>query len=167
VTGWIRPGRLGAVEIALIIAFSVVSSVALVLWVHLIEPDLTDVTERIPAWHPALLALLGLAFACMNALGEEIIWRGIMQDALEAGLGPGIAAMIVQGLSFGLFHINGFPRGLVGVGLATFYGVMMGILRMRSRGLLAPWIAHVCADATIFAIMAFWLTGPGSTPTED
>jgi len=39
-----------------------------------------------------------------------------------------------------------------GVPLATAYGVMMGALRLRSKGLLAPWVAHVAADLTIVAI---------------
>ena len=30
---------------------------------------------------------------------------------------------------------------------------MMGLIRTRSDGLLVPWLTHVFADATIFAIV--------------
>jgi len=54
----------------------------------------------------------------------------------------------------GLAHIHGFPRGWLGVALATVYGLMTRVLRMRSRGLVAPLVAHVAADATIFGTLA-------------
>jgi hypothetical protein len=41
----------------------------------------------------------------------------------------------------------------VGVGLATIYGLMMGVVRRRSGGLLAPWIAHVLTDVVIAGIV--------------
>jgi hypothetical protein len=39
------------------------------------------------------------------------------------------------------------------VGLASIYGLMMGIVRRQARGMLGPWMAHVMADVTIGAIL--------------
>jgi hypothetical protein len=38
--------------------------------------------------------------------------------------------------------------------LASIYGLMLGMLRTWAGGLAAPVIAHIFADATIFAIVA-------------
>ncbi|MCP5113866.1 MAG: CPBP family intramembrane metalloprotease, partial [bacterium] len=50
---------------------------------------------------------------------------------------------------------HGFPRGGIGVGLATVYGLILGLVWNRSRGMLAPWVAHVLADSTIVGILLF------------
>ncbi len=138
----------------LMVLFVVLSASALVGWWWIFEPDLSDVVSRLPEVHIAVLVIAGIAFACLNASGEEAIWRGVGMRALRASGVPQAPALILQAASFGLVHIHGFPRGWVGVGLATIYGLMMGVLRVRSRGLLVPWVAHVFADLVIFAVLA-------------
>lgn len=139
---------------ALMVVFVVLSASALVGWWWLFEPDLSDVVSRLPNVHVAVLIGAGIAFACLNALGEEAVWRGLGMRALQAGGLTRAAVLLVQAASFGLVHIHGFPRGWAGVGLASIYGLMMGVLRLRSRGLLVPWVAHVFADLVIFAVLA-------------
>jgi hypothetical protein len=50
-------------------------------------------------------------------------------------------------------HVHGFPRGVSGVVLAGAWGGMLGKLRQRAGGLLAPVLAHIVADATIASII--------------
>jgi hypothetical protein len=38
--------------------------------------------------------------------------------------------------------------------LAGIYGLVLGALRLRAGGLLAPWVALVFTDMTIFWIVA-------------
>ncbi len=65
--------------------------------------------------------------------------------------------MLVQAAAFGLLHLKSASRsGAVGVGLAAIYAVMLGVLRRRAGGLLAPHAAHVAADLTIFAPLLTW-----------
>jgi membrane protease YdiL (CAAX protease family) len=40
------------------------------------------------------------------------------------------------------------------MGLAAMWGAMIGALALRSRGLAAPVVAHIAADAVIFAVLA-------------
>jgi membrane protease YdiL (CAAX protease family) len=54
---------------------------------------------------------------------------------------------------FGVIHAQGFPRGVEGMVMASAYGVALGLLRQRSGGLAASCAAHICADATIFALL--------------
>ena len=150
---WLRVGRLDGPVLAATAAVIVVSSAALVLWFLLTKPDLGDLAAKIPHVGPAGLVLIGAAFAVLNALMEEAAFRGVLQEALTAEWGPWWAVGL-QGVLFGVIHAQGFPRGVAGTVMASVYGVALGLLRLRSAGLAASCLAHVCADATIFALLA-------------
>ena len=47
----------------------------------------------------------------------------------------------------------------MGVLMATLYGLVLGIIRETSRGMLAPVVTHIFADATIFLVLYFISTG--------
>lgn len=128
-------------------------AVALPSWLLLVQPDLSDITARLPdvGW-PATIAL-GVVFATTNALAEELAWRHVLWEALASRGAPAAAIVGIQALSFGVAHIEGFPRGALGVALAAGYGLLLGILRVRAGGLLAPVLAHIGADAVIFALI--------------
>jgi hypothetical protein len=101
-----------------------------------------------------LLAPGAVLFAMLNAAIEEAAYRGILLSALDATLGAGAVSVLVQAIAFGALHLyGGFPRGIVGVFLAFVYGLMLGALRRKAGGLLAPWIAHVLTDIVIFSIV--------------
>ena len=42
--------------------------------------------------------------------------------------------------------------------MAGVWGLLLGVLRLRSRGLLAPYVTHIAADATIVVLMLPTLT---------
>lgn len=130
-----------------------VTPVALVGWLAFARPDLRDITgsELLQVSTPVLIAG-GAVFAVLNATLEEVIWRGVLQPSLAAAWGARVA-VVLQAASFGAQHAHGFPRGLLGVFLAGSWAVMLGLLRQRSRGLLAPVLAHIVADATIAALV--------------
>lgn len=147
---------LGCVPSLATLGCAAVTPVALAGWVLLFTPDLHDITDAIPAVS-ALARLLGAAaFALLNACFEEWIWRGVIQSKLSA-LFPASAAIALQAASFGAAHAHGFPRGVAGIALAGTWGAMLGVLRLRAKGLLAPVAAHVVADATIAAIVLLWV----------
>ena len=91
----------------------------------------------------------------INASVEEGVYRGVLFSALSKVYRSTFFVIILQAIAFGLLHINGFPRGWSGVALASIYGLFMGFIRFRSRGLLAPWLTHVTADMTIVLILIF------------
>jgi uncharacterized protein len=102
-----------------------------------------------------LLVLGGLLFSIVNAAVEEGAYRGVIMAALDKSIGSGVASMLLQAAAFGILHINGFPRGWIGVGLASVFGVLMALIRRRSQGMIAPWAAHVCTDIVIVGIVMF------------
>ncbi len=153
--GWARMGRISRDVLLLIIAIVLISSVALLLWYRLTAPDLKDLAQNfVPDLSPAVLFVGAVGFSMVNALVEEVAYRGVLMHALDAALGVGAASVLVQAIPFGLLHFSGgFPRGWIGVGLAVIYGIMMGMVRRRGQGMLAPWIAHVFTDISIAAIV--------------
>ena len=50
---------------------------------------------------------------------------------------------------FGAAHWAGFPSGWVGMGMAAGWGLALGVIRIRSRGILIPYLVHVSANAVI------------------
>jgi len=147
---WLGRGELGWHVAAWILVIVAVSAGALVAWWYIARPDVSDLPRLPTGLHPALLVGGVVAWAACTAAAEELYFRGALQYELARNLGS--AGVVVQALAFGAMHLHGFPRGWSGVALATVYGLMTGALRQRSRGLLAPWIAHVAADLTIVAI---------------
>ncbi|MFO0701170.1 MAG: type II CAAX endopeptidase family protein [Nitrospira sp.] len=133
-----------------------VAPIALVSWVLLMNPNIDDLIQPISRFSLPLLLAGSVVFVLLNAIGEELIWRGVFQMSLRTLFGS-YAAIILQGLSFGVQHANGFPRGIVGVCLAFLWGLLQGWLRDRSGGLLAPMIAHIVADTSIVIIVLMLL----------
>ena len=107
----------------------------------------------IPKGHFGLVVSAGLAFALINAAVEEAVYRGVVQGALESAFGLTWLPLIVQALVFAMRTSKVFPSGWSGVLLATSYGFVLGIMKRRSGGMMAPILAHVFADLVIFVIL--------------
>ena len=153
---WLRRGRLG-VDIWLLVSLAVVVSTgAMVGWKLICKPDLGPSRANIPPMPLWLLPLAGVAFAMLNSAVEEAVFRGVLLQALDSALGAGTVSLVIQALFFGWLHYSevGCPKGLVGVAMASVYGLFLGYLRYRSRGILAPWLAHTGTDIAVFAMVA-------------
>jgi uncharacterized protein len=149
---WLRAGKLRGWVLVATAAIIALSTSALLLYDLLLKPDLGYLSSQVPPWRPAELIVAGAFFSVLNALLEEMIFRGVLLDALTSQIGA-VWAVVVQAVAFGIGHGQGYPPGSLGMALAAVYGLMLGMLRQRSGGLLAPWIAHVFADAVIFRIV--------------
>ena len=153
---WFRPGRLGLDIWLLGSLVVVVSTGALVAWNLICQPDLGPNRANIPPMPLWLLPLTGVAFALINSAVEEAIFRGIFLQALDSAVGAGTISLVIQAVFFGWLHYSeiGFPKGLAGVAMASVYGLLLGYLRYRSQGMLAPWLAHAGTDIAVFTIVA-------------
>jgi len=148
----LRLGRLAAVDVWMVAGVVLTSASVLLVFFRLAPPRIgtgASLLTTLPAWS---VVVAGVAFALVNALVEEVLFRGAVLHHLGRVVGRW-QAVGVQALAFGMLHLNGYPYGPVGVGLASVYGVLLGALRLRSGGLLAPWIAHVVTDLFIFVLI--------------
>lgn len=155
---WVRRGRITPELPWLLASTVVVTVIALVTWQRIFDGELPqpyrDVVLDRPLW---LIAVAGASFSLVNAAVEEAIFRGVLQTALEQVSGPAVA-ITVQTAAFGVLHLVGIPTGVVGAVMAGVWGVLLGVLRRRTRGILAPYAAHVIADTTIFLMLLPTLT---------
>jgi len=161
--GWLHVGRSGPDVRILAVATVVGSGAALFVWAVLAKPDLRHHLALVPDLPLWVYPFAAVAFAALNAAMEEAVFRGVMMEALDSALGEGYLSVGIQAASFaGLHYLAGFPSGSVGVVMTFVYGVMLGVIRRRSRGLLAPWVTHIAADIAIFSILAAILFNGGA-----
>ena len=157
---WLRIGRFDKKILLLVIATAVTSGIALYIWSRTLNPDLSIHLKFIPDMPLWLFPIAGLGFSAFNAAMEEFVFRGVAMQALDSAFGPGILSIVLQACPFGAMHYReGFPNGAWGLAMSFVYGIMLGALRRRAQGMFAPWIAHVCADMMIFAILAGLVLG--------
>jgi membrane protease YdiL (CAAX protease family) len=150
----LRFGHINRQTFGLMALTVLVSSLALVIWARLAEPDLTSSLGQLRTIPPWMVPMAGVGFALVNAAIEEVAFRGIFLGAASRALRNDTAAIVLQAVPFGLIHYaNGFPNGNSGTLLASVYGILLGIIRNRSRGMMAPVVTHFFADLTIFMIL--------------
>lgn len=158
-TRWIKAGKGDLFSIVFTGATGIASTGALVLWA--IWTDQLGIGERmvqgfagIPFW---ILVGFGIpAFAVLNAVAEECVYRGVMQEALTRTLGSTPLILVLQAGAFAAVHFKmGFPNGLMGYAMVFVYGLALGYLRHRTGGMRWPIAAHVLADLTIGYVLIF------------
>lgn len=98
------------------------------------------------AAHPALIVAL---LVCVIGPGEEIYWRGLVQTALCARLGPR-AAPLVTAAFYAAVHL---PTGnLMLVAAAAVCGLFWGALFAWRKSLWAPVVSHAVWDAAVLVL---------------
>ncbi len=149
---WLAVGRSDWAALTATAGIALLSTLGLVLYQYIMNPDVHALSARLPGTRLGSAILAGACFSVVNAALEEILFRGVIYDALESQWGWQTAA-IISGAVFGVFHVAGYPPGPLGALMAGLYGILLGWLRGRTGGLLWPIAAHVVADATIFGIL--------------
>lgn len=94
----------------------------------------------------------------MAGVGEEVLFRGLIQDGLAALLGEphGVwVAVVVTSVLFGFAHA--ITRTYII--LAALTGVYLGLLYVLTGNLLAPIVAHALYDFGALVYFAKWRPG--------
>lgn len=92
--------------------------------------------------------LVALTLSLIAALAEELLFRGVLLDALRARASAGIA-IVAQAIAFGLIHA-GYGSG-VHVLAATAFGVLVGVLALRA-GLVPAIGTHLTVNLVILSL---------------
>ena len=149
---WLHAGRLSSASIAVTIAVMVLTVLSLVLFHTTVHPDVRGYRAAIPFGVLGGVVMAGVVFTIVNATLEELVFRGILFDALQSQWGVWVT-LAATALLFGVGHVRGYPSGVVGACLAALFGLAMGVLRLWTGGLALPILAHMAADATIYGIL--------------
>ena len=149
---WLRLGKISAVSLLATIGCTAATVLTLALFRATTEPDVASYSAALPFESLGGVIMAGIIFTMVNATLEELVFRGILFDALESQWGARFT-LVVTALLFGVGHLRGYPSGFAGAGLAVGFGLVTGGLRLWSGGLALPVLAHLGADATIYIIL--------------
>jgi len=103
---------------------------------------------------PATVILIAVA----AGLGEEALFRGVVQPALAAQ-SPLAVAVLFTGLLFGVAHWITPTYAL----LASIVGSYLGVVLVLSGNLLAPILAHALYDVVALAVLVRVKPAPTSS----
>jgi len=107
-------------------------------WASSIEGDIAGVLETLitsSSWPTFILVLI--IIGVLPALGEEIIFRGLIQPAVIRSTGSAHFGVWVTALMFGLVHMQ-----FAGVLPRVFLGAVLGFLAYYSQRLWIPVVVH-------------------------
>jgi membrane protease YdiL (CAAX protease family) len=151
--GWVRGGSLRRANLILTGLTGFIGFGLVMGWVGLVRPDLSGQAASVPEASVLVLILLGLAFTVMNSFAEEVLFRGVIMHALEKAFSRSGVVLVLQALVFGLVHVRGFPSGVFGMIVAAVVGLGFGYLRMKTKGMFAPWIAHAIVNVLMYGYL--------------
>ncbi len=121
---------------------------------HVLDELLIPIFHGSRLWHLAVIALLA-------GWGEELFFRGLLQEGLARWIGPpaGTAiALAVASVVFGLVHWI-TPTY---VQLIALVGVYLGSLWILSENLLVPIVAHSVYDFFALVYLVKWRARAGT-----
>jgi membrane protease YdiL (CAAX protease family) len=114
--------------------------------IHFVHPSL-----RISVWWKEAAIAVATFFGILwvVALGEEFLFRGVLQQALAKKLGSRMAALLFASVLFGLVHLpfRQFPNWRFAV-LAAIAGVFYGIAYQRAGSIRAAMVTHALVVTT-------------------
>jgi len=126
---------------------------ALLLMMRVDAPWMQAIEQHVRSFLAPLLRYGGLPGMAVLALaagvGEELLFRGVLQAELVALWGPW-SALIVASLVFGLCHWITPAYALI----ATIMGAYLGGLYWYTGGLLVPILVHTLYDFVAFVYFA-------------
>ena len=134
------------------------SSAVFLLWAAVVDPEI-GIPAEIQHRSALSLVLAGVAFAALNAILEEVVFRGIGLGALSAIFTARWPPVLLQAAAFGALHYSlpSIPSGVSGVALTFAYGIALGVLAELAEGIGASCLAHFLADVLVFSVMMGWL----------
>ncbi|AJI74575.1 CPBP family intramembrane metalloprotease [Francisella philomiragia] len=150
-------GEIKDIKIWLAVALvSVVTSISLIVW-GILTSELTGVGEatsqELAKLSTIVILMLIPVGALLNAIVEEVIFRGIIQTELTKVFNISVAIFLQAFLFAGFHYAGGFPNGLIGFAMTFVYACALGLMRYKVKGVLAPIITHTFADMTILIFL--------------
>jgi membrane protease YdiL (CAAX protease family) len=79
--------------------------------------------------------------ALLVPVGEEFVFRGVLQNSLSSRFHAAVAVLIASA-AFGVLHVWRFPAGFV-------LGVLLGALYEITGSLITPVVAHVTVNSVV------------------
>lgn len=129
-------------------------------WARTREAEAEELTKFFTTFNSTGDFLLGLfVIALLPAIGEELVFRGMLQPEIFRASGNHHIAIWVSAIIFSAFHMQFFgfvPR--------VFLGALFGYLYVWSGNLILPMIAHFVNNG--FSVLMMYLYQRGTITTD-
>lgn len=112
------------------------------------EQLISSIMGQSPTW------LILLTIGIVAPIAEELLFRGLIFHLFNRHLNIK-AALIIQGLLFGAFHMN-----LVQGSYASVLGIVLGIAYLLTGSLWIPIIMHIVNNSIALLLPEVWMTDP-------
>lgn len=138
-------------SVGISVFFAILSIIAVSVWFILYREN--PYASFVPDASTVILICLGIGFSLINGIYEESIFRSILLSHFSNFMGFS-AALILQAIWFSFLHYQaGFPSGVLGILLTFIFGIIMGYLVKRTRGLMLSILVHVVVDFAVFMLV--------------
>lgn len=128
-------------------------------WAQRITRFLEDVVR--PLLAPATVLELAV-LATLAGMGEELLFRGLLQPGLAGLTGP-VPALLMVSVLFGAAHWITPAYAII----AGIIGLYLGLLWMGSGNLLLPIVTHALYDFLALLYFLRWRAGAGSAAVRN
>jgi membrane protease YdiL (CAAX protease family) len=116
----------------------------------------------VPLLAPCTLFDLAL-ISILAGVGEEMLFRGVAQEALKEWTGSIVLGLLLASVLFGLCHA--ITAGYVV--LATLLGAYLGGLWLHTGNLLAPIVAHAVYDFVALVVLVGFRNDSAGRVSDD
>jgi membrane protease YdiL (CAAX protease family) len=127
-----------------------IAAVGLAWWIGFAKPHWPPGSPNM-TWERTSLYAVGTFFGALwvLALGEEFLFRGLLQQWIGKWIGSEIAGLLLASLLFGAVHLwfRGFPNWRLAI-MAAFAGVFYGMAFRQTKSIRASMVTHALVVTT-------------------
>ncbi|MFB6091643.1 MAG: lysostaphin resistance A-like protein [Haloquadratum sp.] len=153
---YVVAGYVGALAL-LVVASVVISSLGV--------ETAPNVAAEIGTEHPEVLLLLIPASFLLIGPGEELLYRGVVQNRLGEAL-PAPAAIVLASLIFASIHffsLSGAPKArIVSISVLVLPTLVFGTVYELTDNIVVPALIHGTYNATLFSLLYLTLQYAGT-----
>jgi len=106
---------------------------------------------------------LTILLAPLQTCGEELLFRGVLMQALGSWFKKPIVAIILQSLIFVTVH----PYNFIGMVDIFVYGLFYGLVSWKTKGLEASMAMHTANNTFLFVLLGVGLYFFGKNTTME
>lgn len=107
--------------------------------------------------------LLTILIAPLQTCGEELLFRGVLMQALGSWFKKPIVAIILQSLIFVTLH----PYNFIGMVDIFVYGLFYGLVTWKTKGLEVSMAMHTANNTFLFVLLGVGLYFFGKNTTME
>lgn len=123
-----------------------ISGIGMFIYLKVNTSSIDRFIGMLPEGSFIFIIAMGIAYALLNAVVEEYIFRGMIWNGLEKIMTNRSLVIFTQAAIFGITHYWGLPGGVSGVVLIFTWSLYLGYVRQKTGGILGVIGLHFGAN---------------------